>query len=384
MRYPVASSIALSPALWAPFAGLSRAGRMPLPHPLDYDWRFTPSTVVLLWQLAGVRTAPKEPIILMGVPSIADDIDLRGSGRPVTLLERNAATVEALRSKGQVEVIVCDVARDTLPPIDATTIVADPPWYEADTISFLWSAAAMCRTRGIVMLSLPPLGTRPSIAGERARIGEAAAGFGLELVSVHPGILRYLTPFFEWNALRASGVIGPSLALRRGDLAIFARNGRAAGTPRPLAPDEGRWIEESLGRTRFRLREDVRAGFSDPVLRSMVANDVLPTVSKRDPRRAEVDVWTSGNRVFQCQGTSVLAAIIAAVRRGDSPQDAVVHHLGRDLSLEERHRVASATSQVVDVVKWEGAEFRDSGPEAGGRSKVGAGTARPVGLRRAV
>jgi hypothetical protein len=356
---------------------------MPLPHPLDYDWRFTPSTVALLWQLAGVRSAQKVPIILMGVPSMADDITLRGSAKPVTLLERSAATVEALRNKGRVEVIGCDVARDTLPPLKARTIVADPPWYEADTISFLWSAAAMCRTRGIVMLSLPPLGTRPGIARERARIEEAAAGFGLELVSIHPGIVRYLTPFFEWNALRASGVIGPSPVWRRGDLSIFARNGRAARTPRPAAPDEGRWIEESLGGTRFRLRDDVRAGFSDPALRSMIADDILPTVSKRDPRRAGVDVWTSGNRVFQCEGTYLLAAIIAAIRRGGSPEDAVIHHLGRNLSLEERHRVASATSQVVDVVKWEGAEFRDSGAASAGRSKVGAGTARPIGLRRA-
>src|ERR1700728_1842865 len=128
---------------------------MPLPHPLDYDWRFTPATVELLWQLAGLHATTQETTILMGVPSMADNISLRGSGKPVTLLERSAATVEALRCRGLVEVIGCDLARDTLPPIKASTIVADPPWYEADTISFLWSAAALCRAHGIVMLSLP-------------------------------------------------------------------------------------------------------------------------------------------------------------------------------------------------------------------------------------
>ena len=362
---------------------LARVSRMPLPHPLDYDWRFTRATVELLWELAGLPATRNGPTILMGVPSMADDINLRGSGQWVTLLERSASTVEALRDKSLVEVIGCDVARDKLPPVTASTIVADPPWYEADTISFLWSAATLCRADGIVMLSLPPVGTRPGIAGERTRIEEAAGGFGLELAGIYPGILRYLMPFFEWNALRASGFTGPSLAWRRGDLAVFARNGRAARTPRPQAPKEGRWIEESLGRTRFRLREDMHSDFSDPVLRSMIADDILPTVSKRDPRRAGVDVWTSGNRVFRCQGTSVLATIIAAVRCGGSPEDAVIRQLGRNLTRKERHEVGNATLQVVDVVKWEGAELRDSGPASAGRSKVGAGTARPVGLRRA-
>lgn len=76
---------------------------------------------------------------------------------------------------------------------------------------------------------------------------------------------------------------------RVGDLAVFRRTHVVCG-PRPVLEFEPVWVERSLGLTRFKLRETTAAEFGSPVLISIVPNDVLPSVSRRDPRRAEATV----------------------------------------------------------------------------------------------
>jgi dihydroorotase-like cyclic amidohydrolase len=96
-------------------------------------------------------------------------------------------------------------------------------------------------------------------------------------------------------------------------------------------------------------------------LRSIVPGDILPSVSRRDPRRANADVWTSGNRIFACGGTSTLVTIIDALAARQMPEVAVEVQEGRTLAAGEAALVATAAQQVQDVVKWESAEFRNSG-----------------------
>lgn len=49
-------------------------------------------------------------------------------------------------------------------------VVADPPWYEDETIGLLWTASTLSGTGASVLLSLPPVETRPGIDAERERI----------------------------------------------------------------------------------------------------------------------------------------------------------------------------------------------------------------------
>jgi len=46
----------------------------------------------------------------------------------------------------------------------------------------------------------------------------------------------------------------------------------------------------------------------------LIAGDVLPSVSARHPLRSEVDVWTSGNRVFRCEEGAKLVALCEHLR----------------------------------------------------------------------
>jgi hypothetical protein len=347
-----------------------------IPHPLDFDWRFTRNTVGLIWKIIASLANPQASVALLGTPSLAS-VERPADLGSITLFERNPSHYLSLADG--ITFTCSDVLRDPISSSAHSVVVADPPWYEPETIGFLWTASTLSSAGSYVLLSLPPVETRPGIEEERVRITAAAAGFGLELENLHEGVLRYRTPFFEANAMSAAGAAAQD-DWRFGDLAIFRRADGARGE-RPVLEAEPVWIERALGMTRFKLHESRAAGFGSPVLRSIVEGDVLPSVSRRDPRRKDAQVWTSGNRVFGCDSTNTLAAIIDGIRAGEAPEIAIGMQLGRTLTSDEKVLVETASQQLGNVVKWESVEFRIS--SLGGISKLGPNRHRPTSLERA-
>ena len=347
-----------------------------VPHPLDFDWRFTRPTVEVIWETIGDLASPQASVALLGTPSLAAASRPNSIGA-VTLFERNPNHYGSL-SDG-ITFTCCDVVRDPITAAGNSVVVADPPWYEAETISFLWTAATLSKAGGHVLLSLPPVETRPGITEERERIVAAAAGFGLTLVRLTEAVLRYRTPFFETNATNAAGADVPP-DWRLGDLAVFLRTDVECGV-RPTMEPEPTWTERSLGLTRFKLRATTATGFASPVLLSIVPGDILPSVSRRDPRRKDASVWTSGNRIYRCEGTSTLTAVIDGINAGEPPEQSVGMQLGRTLTSTETDLVETVVQQVRNVVKWESVELRSS--TLSGIAKLGPNRHRPTTLERA-
>ncbi len=349
-----------------------------MPHPLDFDWRFTRDTIGLIWRTICDLAHLHADVALLGTPSLAAAVELWKELGSVTLHERNRNHHRSL-SEG-ITFACCDVLRDPISPASNGVVVADPPWYEGETIGFLWTASTLSRTGGHVLLSLPPVTTRPGVREERERITAAASGFGLDFLRLSDGVLRYGTPFFETNAMRAAGTHVTS-DWRLGDLAVFRRTDGECGQ-RPIMDTELGWVERSLGLTRFKLKQTKSTGFASPVLRSLVHGDVLPSVSRRDPRREDATVWTSGNRIFGCDGTATLATIIDGINAGKAPDVILGMQQGRTLTKNEKILIAAAIDQVRNVVKWESAEFRDS-DAINGISKLGPNRHRAITLERA-
>jgi hypothetical protein len=356
----------------------SSSGRpLVAPHPLDFDWRFTRPTVGLIWETIAELANPESGIALLGTPSLASAKRPTNLGT-VTLFERNPNHYRSV-SDG-ITFACCDVLRDPIAAGTNSVVVADPPWYEAETIGFLWTASTLGGTRAHILLSLPPVETRPGIAEERERITTAAAGFGLELVRLIEGVLGYRTPFFEANAMEAAGMSMPP-DWRVGDLAVFRRTDAICGR-RPVLESEPEWLERSMGLTRFKLREAAMTEFASPVLISIIPNDVLPSVSRRDPRRTGASVWTSGNRIFGCQGTGTLATVIDGMNAGEPPEITIGMQLGRLLTSSETTLVESAVQQVRNVVKYESVELRRNNTSSR-FSRLGPLRHRPTTLERA-
>jgi hypothetical protein len=283
---------------------------LPLPHPLDYEWRFTSDTSRALLHVAGELTPRDGKVLLFGTPGLAvEALSLPIDRRVSFLSEDNAVTRRVItlnRATGSsLSIAFCSGG---LPRETADAVLLDPPWYMDFIRPMLAAAAAACRTRGVVLISMPPAATRPSAESDRVSTVRFATRLGLELIEHQPLAVGYDTPFFETNALAAEGIYPPP-RWRRGDFVVFRKT--RIGT-RPLPPASGRrrdWFDVTIGRMRlFVKRSDVLAN-SFAGLIPLIEGDVLPSVSRRDLRRRSALIWTSGNRIF---GTDNPALVLQA------------------------------------------------------------------------
>jgi hypothetical protein len=269
----------------------SHAIRLPIPHPLDYDWRFSDATVAYLLDIARSLAEPGATVALLGTPSIMRAVIEEPHPYQFTLLEANAAMTACLaQAAPAAQIIQCDIGRNQLPDITAAVVIADPPWYEEHIRSFLWAACQLCRISGSILMSVPPIGARPGIAEEWERTIAWAERLGLALVRLEPKVLAYDMPPFERNALQADGLNMISSTWRRGNLALFTRQAKRFVPRPPLPASDGRWDEVQVADVRMRLRHRTLNGFADPSLIRLVPGHVLSSVSRRDPRRQQADV----------------------------------------------------------------------------------------------
>jgi hypothetical protein len=289
---------------------------LPLPHPLDFEWRFTAGSSRRLLDLAADLSDPDSPILLFGTPGIAIEALSLPLDRLTTFIgEDNVVTgrVAALnRAVGApLSVRLCSAG---LPTCLAGVVILDPPWYLDFVRPMLAAAAGACHLSGFVLASLPPEGAQMSAINDREKVVRFATRLGLKLIAEHALILEYDTPFFEANALAVAGIRVPQ-AWRRGDLVIFEK---VRETNRPISTAsirKERWSEVSIGRTRLFVRRDKARLPGSQGLIPIVPGDILPTVSRRDPRRRDAEIWTSGNRVFATDHPELV--ITAALSLGD-------------------------------------------------------------------
>ena len=190
-----------------------------LPHPMDCEWRFTDSTGEDLLAAAVSVTRPGDNILLMGVPSLVIAAARSGNDCRFSVIGEHNIISDGLRNL---------TARDTRFHHGEffgsfAAAILDPPWYPVQFCEMLTDAASRCSIGGHIFLSTPPHGVRPSIPDDLGRIDEMAANCGLDLVRSTAGKLKYRTPFFEMNAMRAAGIGAWMPEWRRGDERIYRK-----------------------------------------------------------------------------------------------------------------------------------------------------------------
>jgi hypothetical protein len=331
---------------------------LPPPHPLDFDWRYTERTVDRLLHLAAGMTDPGDTIALLGTPSVYAAALDQGFDRKWVLLEGSEATVQRLQSAGpRQSVQLCDVLRGDIPELGAAAVVADPPWYPGHIEAFLWAATACVRQDAAIVMSLPPMGTRPGIASERRGFRSAVTAHGLEMKAIRRNWLTYTTPPFERNALLAAGWDDPPVDWRRGDIAILRDHGSTVG-PRPcIQPSSGDWDEVMLGWTRIRVLPTASGHEFDPSLQPLVPGNVLDDVSSRNPVRDKVNVWTSGNRIYHTRAPEAVLAMLKAMATGSNARDAATSTIGRVTTRAEERAIARTVRQLSLVTGIEAREL---------------------------
>jgi hypothetical protein len=330
---------------------------MPCPHPLDYDWRFTPDTAERMRAQCVQDSDSGDTIALLGTPTVLQAATSRPDGRRWALLESNPAVSAALSKTAPRAVLRCDLARDNLPRLQARAVAADPPWYPAHTRVFLWAAAQVSVLGAKVLLAQPGAGTRPGILAERAELLAYAAACGLQPIRISPGTLEYTCPPFERLVLARNGLADAvPLTWRRGDL-IELRHTAVRHPERPELAGDHTWREVVLDGARLRFRLDPRAAEqtrpADPRLIPLVHGDVLASVSRRDPARRRAAVWTASNRVFGCRDPGLLAVIASSLANGESAVPAAATWLGRPPDPAEISRIEHAADQLTRLTHTE-------------------------------
>lgn len=326
----------------------------PLPHPLDFYWAHTDESIDAIIGELAARAEPSATIAYLGTPNIFRVGAKRMGDRVHVLLDRSVPLTAAL-GNGAGQVLRLDLLRDQLPELNADAAILDPPWYPDQMRGFLWAAARMVRKGGQLWVSFPPTGTRYAVEHETAQVLEAAAGYGLELIERRPDAVRYLSSPFELASHRAARLGGIPRDWRVGEL-VHMRLARKPTSPRPSTPsDASIWLPFTIDEIPIYVRERHvdSDSIDDGLLGSIIAGDVLHTVSSRDPNRAEVDIWTSLNRVWASTNPLAVQAICRALAERSDPLAAVEAELSRPLEAAEAEHVRAAADHLLATVKLE-------------------------------
>lgn len=283
--------------------------QLPVGHPVDFDWRFTSASALELVRLALEGVSVGEPVAHLGTPTTFLRCALADAQHQHVLLDRNTAVLDALVSRGVSPphfMFGVDLQAVRRLHLSAGAAIVDPPWYLDDTLLFLRVAAELCRPDATVVLCQPAGGTRPGVEQERALLLDRVSALGLDLHTLRSGGVRYLTPHFEAISLRAAACgAGVPASWRRGDVLVFKRLGSFVAAFRD-SPQGAQWREVCFGPVRIKLAEQsTGADFG-----SLVQGDVLAIVSRRDPVRKRIGMWTSGNRIFTLANPLAIGQLI--------------------------------------------------------------------------
>jgi len=206
-------------------------------HPLDFEWLFTrEGNKTLATQLNKFSKGSPGKVLAIGCPTFFSYAKSARLRYQVDLWDKNATAVGQVR-----EARALAQASETREAI--TAAVLDPPWYLDFYKVFIGLAVRNLPVGGRVLLSFPPEGTRPTALADLAQLLAWCRGIGVDFVAHRRTILRYRTPFFEVNALRAQGLRNVPLDWRRGDLIVLEKRASIAPPIERICLPAGDWSE---------------------------------------------------------------------------------------------------------------------------------------------
>ena len=265
---------------------IDQCRQLPLPHPLDSEFRFDSLTADILAAGLVESTRDGEEILLVGVPSVAASLASMDADRRIRFLGPDNCVTAAIRAAIPDGRLVLEQG----PGGTAAAALLDPPWYRQPMRDLIEVCAHGCRPSALVNLVVPPIGTRPEVVKDKAAFLAFAADAGLAATG-HGGPVCYRTPLFELAAMEQQG-IARLASWRRGECLEFAvvKTGAHAPWLPPVA------TELTVGGMRLRLVRGDRPGGGHLV--PLNRNEVHPSVSARSHGRGAATLWTTTNRAF--------------------------------------------------------------------------------------
>lgn len=268
--------------------------RLPSPHPLDFDWRYTHDTVRAISD-----ALPRfSTVVAGGTPSIVRYLDTVG---------RDAILVDRQPFQGVKKHIVSEVGWVQL-KVRKGVVVLDPPWYPSEARQWIAWASSVVGVGGEIYVTLWPAETRPSGGNERNELKNWVGKWGEVKRTEIP--VTYVAPTFEDVAIASTGMVRETTP-RFGELIhIRVKEEQAA---LPFLTKSARWTRFTLNEYQLAVREKPATVGPHEITPVEGANGwIWPHVSRRAEGRDNIALWSSQNEVAKVGNSENLIATLRA------------------------------------------------------------------------
>jgi hypothetical protein len=332
---------------------------LPLPHPLDFDWRFSSTSFPFLYNEITNRSDSPNSIMLFGAPSLyLYFLNHNSYFANISLFDANKQISKYLPINKRGSVNVFDAFKDEpLPEPIFDAAILDPPWYEDHTKAFLWCASKMCKSGSILLLSTPSEGTRPGVREEWDRILNWVSNLGVTLVEKKYSVLSYKTPLFEANSLCKEGIFSVPSEWRRSDLAIFKLHSKSECVERPIFESTNQWEDVVIRSCRIKIKKETRQKGKCKLL-NIVNDDILQSVSRWHSDRQQADIWTSGNRIYSCGDSNLAIQLLLTLQNSIPTEQTLREYFGRNPTTKELSDSLETIDQLQTLINKEEYDFK--------------------------
>lgn len=248
-----------------------------------------------------------DSVLAVGTPSLARYLE--STGHDVLLVDRQP--IHAVRNHRQIE--------PGLNPPDfgkRTIAILDPPWYPTDAkVWIAWTAGGI-EPGSQMLVSLWPDTTRPTAVKEFEDLKSWITQWAeFEILDV---VLRYNTPLFEREALKASATPSTGLSPRYGRLVSV----RPRTTPALVDHSGPRstWIRFVVDDYQLAICLEENKALPLPVVQHPLARHwIWPSVSKRARERNLINLWSSRNEVALLRDPNAAVETLRRALKADDP-----------------------------------------------------------------
>lgn len=285
---------------------------LPEPHPAYSQWRITPSPKKII--LSKLLKKNYSKICFLGCPVLGNEYS-KLSKKETYLLDIDKKVLSESKNSKTIFYNVNDSVPSELKN-SFECVVCDPPWYDDDIKLFIKRSAELLKVGGTIYISLPSLLTKPSIIQERLNLQDWLTKSKLIISEMIP-LVEYEVPPFEFMAYKDIPDFTGEI-WRRGDWVKLKKCENAKIDAKKISFNP--WIEYSFGKRRIFLKEkNFNFEYEKPQLISLVKDNILNSVSKRNPLIPKIDIWTSRNKVYQIKsGYNVIKVILENLTEEES------------------------------------------------------------------
>jgi predicted methyltransferase len=225
------------------------------------------------------------------------------------------------------------VCRDISNPLDICLkgkfdiVFADPPWSSSNLKTFFVRSSEMLAMAGTLVISFPPVFTRPSARAERKSLLRMAELLGLSFRTELKGFTEYSVPLFEYRAYKEHS-IELNQPWRKGDVLVFEK--RSEVTHSADIPIEAcyRWDQYDYDMTRLFLKRNgsIEEGPAHIVPVPGKNDFAYDSTSSRTELWKQACLVSTGNQIASVSGTKQLGSILRELLiRNSSMCDAPGH-----------------------------------------------------------